>query len=171
MKEVVTTPIVLSNDTPSQPGYNAEDGILHLRPAVTMAPNTDSINKFLDVMEWQSNADRTNVVAGLLTVPFRHRFAGAKPLILVTASKSHSGKGTLVEFIRGKTCKADLQYEDKDWPMQRNLHQMLVQKPEIGVISLDNVRTDSSGRGKFIRTAFLESFITNAELSRWTKII
>jgi hypothetical protein len=164
IKEVVTTPVVVSDDTPSRPGYNAPAAILHLGPAVETAPDTATIRTFLDVMEWASPADRTNAVAALLTVPFRQRFAGAKPLILVTAAKSHSGKGTLVEFVRGKTAKADLQYEDKDWPMQRNLHQMLLQKPEIGVISLDNVRSDSSGRGKFIRTAFLESFITNAEL-------
>ena len=115
-------------------------------------------------MEWQSNADRTNAVAALLTVPFRRHFSGGKPFVLVTASKSHAGKGTLIEFIRGKTEKAEISYEDKDWPMQRNLHDQLSQKPEIGVINFDNVRTDSSGRAKIIRTGFLESFMTNSEI-------
>ena len=113
---------------------------------------------FLDVMEWQSNADRTNAVAALLTVPFRRHFPGGKPFVLVTASKSHAGKGTLIEFIRGNTEKAEISYEDKDWPMQRNLHDQLSQKPEIGVINFDNVRTDSSGRAKIIRTGFVEEF-------------
>ncbi len=37
--------------------------------------------------------------------------------------------------------------------------------PEIGVVLFDNVRLDSSGgRSKFIRSAFLESFITNREI-------
>ncbi|MBM3740825.1 MAG: hypothetical protein FJW39_34195 [Acidobacteria bacterium] len=48
--------------------------------------------------------------------------------------------------------------------MQRNLHEQLLQKPEIGVINFDNVRTDSSGRARIIRTGFLESFITNSEI-------
>ena len=130
VKDVVTTPVVLSDYTPSQPGYNAPDAILYLGPAVATAKNTDTIDKFLDVMEWASNADRTNAVAALLTVPFRYRFPGGKPLILVTASKSHSGKGTLVEFIRGKAAKVELLYEDKDWPMQKVLHRQLIDMPQ-----------------------------------------
>ena len=115
-------------------------------------------------MEWASNADRTNAVAALLTMPFRYLFPGGKPLILVTASKSHSGKGTLVEFIRGKTAKVELPYEDTDWPMQKMLHGQIIEMPQAGVINLDNVRTDSSGRSKLIRSGFLESFITTADL-------
>ena len=164
VKDVVTTPVVLSDYTPSQPGYNAPDAVLYLGPAVATGKNTDTIDKFLDVMEWASNADRTNAVAALLTVPLRYRFSGGKPLILVTASKSHSGKGTLVEFIRGKAAKVELLYEDKDWPMQKILHQQLIEMPQAGVINLDNVRTDSSGRAKLIRTGFLESFITTSDL-------
>ena len=115
-------------------------------------------------MEWAGDADRTNAVAAILTVPFRHRFPGGKPFVLITASKSHSGKGTLTEFIRGKTPKAEICYEDKDWPMQRNLHEQLLQRPDLGVINFDNVRTDSSGRAKTIRSAFLESFVTHSEI-------
>ena len=164
VNDVVTTPIVLPDSTPSQPGFNRQSNILYLGPAVSLSNGVDKITKFLDVMEWQGNADRTNAVAALLTVPFRHHFPGGKPFVLVTATKSHGGKGTLIEFIRGKTAKAEISYEDKDWPMQRNLHEQLLQKPEIGVINFDNVRTDSSGRGKIIRTGFVESFLTNSEI-------
>jgi hypothetical protein len=66
--------------------------------------------------------------------------------------------------VRGKTAKAEILYEDKDWPMQRNLHDQLLNNPEIGVINFDNVRTDSSGKAKLIRSGFLESFITNSEV-------
>jgi hypothetical protein len=163
VKEVVTTAIVLSNYTFSQPGYNAVDAVLYLGPAVTPARNTDAIRQFLDCMPWASNADRTNAVAALLTVPFRYRFPGGLPLVLLTASTSHSGKSTLAEFIRGKTPKVDLLYEDKDWPMQKALHAQLIQTPEAGIINLDNVRTDSSGRAKLIRSGFLESLITTAD--------
>lgn len=164
IEEVVTTPIVLADSKPTTPGYNEPDGILYLGPQVANKEGTTCISTFLDVMEWATPADRTNALAALLTVPFRRHFAGGKPLILVTATKSHSGKGTLIDFIRGHTAKAELLYEDKDWPMQRNLHEQLLHQPEIGVISFDNVRTDSSGRSRLIRTGFLESFITNAEL-------
>jgi hypothetical protein len=164
VEEVVTTPIVLPDFTPTHSGFNAQGGVLNLGPAVATSNNLDAITKFLDVMEWQNSADRTNALAAALTVPFRPHFPGGKPFVLVTASKSHAGKGTLIEFIRGKTAKAEISYEDKDWPMQRNLHEQLLHKPEIGVINFDNVRTDSSGRAKLIRTGFLEGFITNSEI-------
>ncbi|MBL8798666.1 MAG: hypothetical protein JNM56_32530 [Planctomycetia bacterium] len=164
VEDVVTTPVVLSDYTASQPGYNAKDSILYLGPAVATRKGHGTIDQFLDVMGWQSDADKSNAVAALLTVPFRHHFPGGKPLVLVTATKSHAGKGTLIDFIRGKTAKAEINYEDKDWPMQRALHEQVLQRPEIGVINFDNVRTDSSGRGKIIRTGFLEAFITNVEV-------
>lgn len=164
VEDVVTSPVVLTDHTPSVPGYNSRGRILYLGAAVRTCKGSTSINRFLDVMEWQTSADRTNAVAALLTVPFRHHWSGGKPFVLVTASKSHAGKGTLIEFIRASTAKAEISYEDKDWPMQRNLHDQLSQKPEIGVINFDNVRTDSSGRAKLIRTGFLESFITNSEI-------
>ncbi len=163
-EEVVTTPIILPDMSPSLPGFNSQGGILYLGETVVTGKGIDTINKFLDVMEWQGNADRTNAVAAALSVPFRSQFPGGKPFVLVSASKSHAGKGTVTEFVRGKTAKAEILYEDKDWPMQKNLYEQLLQKPEIGVISLDNVRTDSSGRAKIIRSGFLESFITNSEV-------
>jgi len=164
VEDVVTTPIVLPDSTPSQPGFNEQGSILYLGQPVVAVKGIGTINKFLNVMQFKTEADRTNAVAALLTVPLRHQFPGGKPFVLVTASKSHAGKGTLIDFIRGKTAKAEISYEDKDWPMQRNLHDQLLQKPEIGVINFDNVRTDSSGRAKLIRTGFLESFITNSEI-------
>src|SRR5262249_52680994 len=135
VQEVVTTPVVQPDSTPSTPGFNARNGILYLGPPVTTRKCVETISRFLDVMEWAGDADRTNAVAALLTVPFRYRFPGGKPLVLITASKSHSGKGTLTEFIRGKTPKAEICYEDKDWPMQRNLHEQLLQRPDTGVIN------------------------------------
>ena len=81
---------------------------------------------------WAASSDRTNAVAALLTVPFRRHFAGGKPLVLVTATKSHAGKGTLIEFVQLSTAKADVLYEDKDWPMQNSLLRQLAQQPEVG---------------------------------------
>ncbi|MBL8797208.1 MAG: hypothetical protein JNM56_25120 [Planctomycetia bacterium] len=162
--DVVTTPVVLGDHTQARPGYNANGKILYLGPAIATRKSHTAIDQFLSIMDWQTEADRTNAVGALVTVPFRHHFAGGKPLVLVTATKSHAGKGTLIDFIRGKTAKAEVTYEDKDWPMQRALHEQFLQKPEIGVINFDNVRTDSSGRGKIIRTGFLESFITSDEV-------
>ena len=167
VQHVVTTPVVVSDDTPCKPGFNQQDGILYLGQAASVGSSMDTINRFLDVMEWQSNADRTNAVAALLTVPFRLRWPGGKPFVLVTANKSHAGKSTICEFINvDQTATARIEYGDKDWPMQNQLYTQLMLKPEIGIISFDNVRTDSSGgRTKVIRSGYVESFVTSPRLS------
>jgi hypothetical protein len=166
VRDAVTTPVILLDDTASRPGYNAEDGILYLGQATAVGSGMDKINTFLDVMEWQSNADRTNAVAAFLTVPFRHRWPGGKPFILVTANKSHAGKTTICEFINiDRTATARIEYGDQDWAMQNQLYTQLMLKPEIGIVSFDNVRTDSSGgRTKVIRSGYVESFVTSAEV-------
>lgn len=165
VEEVVTTPVALEDYSPSQPGYNPQGGVLHVGPAAPTAEGVGTITQFLDVMEWQANADRTNAVAAALTVPFRRHFPGGKPLVLVTATKSHAGKGTVIEFIRGSAAKADLLYENIDWPMEKALQGQLLRHPEVGVVNLDNVRLDSAGgRARVIRSGFLESFVTSGEL-------
>jgi hypothetical protein len=163
VEAVVTTPVALADGSPSQTGLNA-GGILYLGPPVTVRRELSHIKQFLALMEWTTTADRTNAVAALLTVPFRFHFPGGKPLILVTSTKAHSGKGTLINFIAGKTRRAELLYEDKDWPMQRALHDQIRSAPDIAIINLDNVRTDSSGRARTIRSGFMESFLTNEEI-------
>ena len=56
-----------------------------------------TMQKFLDVMAWKSNADRTNAVAAALTVPFRLHFPELFPLL--------STNRTLIGYT-SKFCKA-----------------------------------------------------------------
>lgn len=162
VSHVANTPVILEDGSPAKKGWNA-GGVLYLGSRIEPA-GLDCIPRFLDVMPFDCEASRTNAVAALLTIPFRLQFPGGKPLVLVSATKSHSGKGTLIEFVKGQCPKAEILYESNDWPMQRQLHEQLLQTPEIGVLSFDNVRTDSAGRTKIIRSGFLESFVTNAEI-------
>jgi hypothetical protein len=138
----------------------------------------DCINRFLDVMEFDSNASRTNAVAAFLTIPWRRHFPGGKPFILVSADKSHSGKTTVCEFMNiDQTATARIEYDpQKDWPMQNQFYVQLMQRPEIGIISFDNVRTNN--QAKTIRSGYLESFVTSPEVvigkatahkARWTE--
>ncbi len=163
VKDVVTTPVFLSDDTPAKPGFNALDSILYLGSATSSATGMDAINKFIDVIEWQSNADRTNAIAAFLTVPRRLHWPGGKPFVLVTANKSHSGKTTVCEFINiDQTATARIEYDPlKDWPMQNQLYAQVMAKPEIGIISFDNVRTRSATS---ISSGYVESFVTSPEV-------
>jgi len=164
VEEVVTTPIVLADFTSSRPGYNKRGGVLYLGAEVAVGEGTATIEEFLSVMEFDGNASRTNAVAAALTVLFRHHWPGGKPMVLITANKSQSGKGTLMNFIRGSCPKVDIRYQNKDWPLEQSLQRQLQKRPEAGVITFDNVRLGSAGGGREIATALFESIITDAEL-------
>lgn len=164
VEEVARHPFYRTDFTLARPGYH--DRSLYVGPQPEVADGIDSVKAFLDVMEFESNADRTNAVAAALTVRLRHLWPGGKPLVLVTATKSHAGKGTVTEFVRGAVPKADLLYESVDWPMQSQFHRLLKTDPDTGVVVLDNVRLDSAGgHGRMIRSAFIESFVTNPEVT------
>jgi hypothetical protein len=167
--EVVRTPYYLDDFTLVQPGYH--DGgpgkrILYMGPVPEIGHGIATITAFLEVMEFADNADRTNTVAAALTTLLRHHWLGEKALVLITATKSHAGKGTIAEFVRGAVGKADILYESTDWPTQSQFLRQIKLNPDLGVIVFDNVRLDSAGgRGKFIRSAFVESFVTNPEIT------
>jgi len=167
--EVAQTPFYLDDLSLVKPGYNdcgPDRRILYLGSEPTFGQSTETIRRFLDVMSFASNADRTNAVGAGLTMPFRRHWPGEKPLILITASKSHAGKGTLTEFFRGTVPKLDILYEALDWPMQVQFQKQVQMDQDLGLVVFDNVRLDSSGpRAKCIRSAFLESFLTNAEVT------
>ncbi len=166
--EVTTQPLYLDDFSPARPGYNdGGDGrrIIYVGPDPETADCTETIERFLDVMAFASDADRTNTVGAALTVLLRRHWLGQKPVVIVTATKQHAGKGTITEFFRGSVPKADVLYESIDWPMQSQFQRLVQGNPDIGVVVFDNVRCDSSGRAHFIRSAFIESFVTNAEVA------
>ena len=141
--EVTTHPLYQDDFDLARPGYNPGghgQRILYLGHEPEIAGSTATIER-LDVMPFASNADRTNTVAAALTVLLRRKWPGQKPVILVTSTKSHSGKGTITEFFRGGVPKADVLYESLDWPMKYEFQQQVKSNPEIGVVVFDNVRS------------------------------
>ncbi len=161
VQDITTTPVVLADETPSRPGHNP-GGILYTGPVVEIASGLDTINRFLDVIEFDCNASRTNAVAAALTVLWRHHWCGAKPLIQVTANKSHSGKGTVCKFIAGNCAHVDLSYQSTQWAMETTLQSQLSECPEAGLILFDNVRLTRYDR--VIKSQLFESFITNSDI-------
>ena len=145
----------------TNPGYNdGGDGhrVVYIGKSPEASDSMKRISTFLDVMDFQTKADRANTVAGLLTVTLRHHWPGAKPIILATASKSHSGKDTVLDFIAGPTPKTSVSWEPADWATQKAIVASLNQDPSLGVIRLENARVN--GRSK-IASAFVERFVTD----------
>jgi hypothetical protein len=143
--DIVSAPVVLADYTPCKPGYNP-GGILYTGEPVKIGDGIDTINKLLSVMDFDCNASRTNVVAAALTVLFRHHWHGGKPLFAITANDSHSGKGTLCDFVIGNVCKLDISFQAEQWPMEHKLHLGLVERPDIGVVCMNNVRLTRHNR-------------------------
>jgi len=144
-------------------GYN--DGgpgerVLSVGPDAETANSLDTITAFLDVMAFESTADRTNAVAAALTVQLRNFWPGAKPLIAVTATKSHAGKDTIILFACGSTPQVSVSYQSTDWPLERSIVGALKHCPNTGVIVIDNARPDRGS--KQIKSAFLERLITDS---------
>ena len=118
----------------------------------------ERINTFLGVMDFQTQSDRANAVAGLLTVALRHHWPGGKPIILATASKSHSGKDTVLDFIAGQTPKTSVSWQQADWATEKSIVVCLNKDPSLGTIRLENARVNGNSK---IASAFVERFVTD----------
>jgi hypothetical protein len=162
LNAVVNVPQYLGDFRLTAPGYN--DGgpgerVFYVGPVPEVSTSMDTINRFLDVMAFESKADRTNAVAAALTVMLRNHWLGGKPLLLVTSTKSHGGKETIIEFACGRTPHASISYEHEDWAVQKNFSAMIKFNPDLGVVNIENVRLD--GGQTFVRSAFLERLLTD----------
>jgi hypothetical protein len=112
--QVTRVALLLPDYEVTRPGYN--DGgpggrIFYVGNGADISHDCDAINRFLDVMAFESDADRTNAVAARLTCAMRNLFAGGKPLIAVTATKSHAGKDTTIAFAAGAQRLMSVSYQ------------------------------------------------------------
>lgn len=161
---VVRVPSYLPDFQLPKRGYN--DGgfgqrLLYVGPEVQVADTMDAINAFLDVMAFATPADRANAVALAITVLLRFFWPGAKPVGVVTSTKSHGGKDTVISFAAGSTPKVSVDYESTDWAFRQGLIACLKARPDAGVVNVENARL---GRGdKFVASAVLERFLTDPE--------
>jgi hypothetical protein len=160
--QVVERPSYLGEFVLSTPGYNDHgrgQRIFYVGGEPSIATGTDTIQSFLDVMDFASAADRTNSLAAALTVLLRNYWPGAKPIAIVTATKSHAGKETIVSFMAGGTASTSISYERADWALQQAFVAAVRLDSRIGVVNIENVRQDP--RIREISSAFLERFITD----------
>jgi hypothetical protein len=161
--EIVNQPRCLENFNFTVPGYN--DGgpgqrILHVGEVARVANSLSVMNAFLNVMTFATNADRTNAVAAALTVMLRHLWPGGKPVLVVTSTKSHGGKDTVILFASGSTARYSISYEATDWALEKAFVVTLKHAPQTGVVSVENARLGKGG--KVIASAFLERFVTDS---------
>lgn len=128
-------------------------------PLVEPSPSLETIYRFLDIMPFASESDRTAAVAAALTVLLRFHLPGGKPMILARATKSQAGKDTILDFVCGPTRSVPLTFQiDKDWPIEKNVASLIQENAGTGVIRFENVRLD--GKKRFISSPSIERFIT-----------
>jgi hypothetical protein len=161
--QVTKTPAYLPDFTLTRPGLNEGGGqrILYFGEEPLISDSMDATKAFLDVMAFDTEADRTNAVAGALTVLLRNHLLGGKPVLIVTANKSHAGKDTVISFASGTAGSISISYQGTNWALERSFVGALRSSPDVGVAVIENARLDR--RDRFIASAFLERFATDPE--------
>lgn len=159
---ISVAPLYLPDINMTALGYN--DGgegqrVLYLGGEPAFSDSMDTINAFLDVMAFDSNADRTNTVASALTVLLRNFWPGGKPIIVTTATKSHAGKDTIISFAAGLEQLTSISYQSTDWALERSFVGAIKHSPETAVMVIENARLNY--RDQSIASAYVERFATD----------
>jgi len=144
-----------------QPGENPGSEGFHCYVAAETPPVSDSMERmtaFLDEMNFSTEADRANLVAALLTTLLRNHWPGGKPIVLVTANKSHAGKDTCLDFVASGCRKVSISYELQDWALQSNFSD-LMNKSGGDLIVIENAKLGA--RERVIQSAFIERITTD----------
>jgi len=156
----VTDVVTYTNDwVITKPGYNdkgEDQRYYYMGEEVTPKREPTRTREFLNAMNFQTNADRTNAAALALTVLLRPMFPGGKPFPTVTANRSHAGKDTVLDFCAGKTGRQEISFQKAEWPMQNDISAVL-SNPSVGMITIGNIRAGSSS----IESSFIERLVTN----------
>jgi hypothetical protein len=160
--QVTSTPLYLPDFSLCKPGYNDGGSGYRVRYVGTVADVADgmaTIKAFLDVMEFETDADRTNVIAAALTVMLCNHWPGGKPIIVVTSTKSHGGKETTIVFITGTGKSVSISYQATNWAFERSFVGAINSNREANVLVVENVRLDRNDI--VIASAFLERYATD----------
>ena len=167
--EVTRTPVYLKDFSVSRPGYTdggPGDRVLYLGESPPIAEGSEMLDRFLAGIPFATRADRTNYVAAGLTVALRRLWPGEKPLVLITSTRSRFSSTPLIDCMCGRVPRANIRFDTRDWAMQRQLQRQLQSESGIGVIAFDIAQLDiAGGRGQAMRSACLESLLTNREVT------
>ena len=160
---VTKTPLYLPDFSLTQPGYN--DGgegyrYLYTGEEAEVLHSMTFINDFLDEMAFETQADRANALAGAITCMLHNHWIGGKPIILATATKSHSGKDTIISFCSGLAGSCSISYQSTDWAVERNFVSVIKNNPDDRVVVIENARLDN--RTRHIASAYIERFATDS---------
>jgi hypothetical protein len=161
--QVTALPMFLPDFSLTQPGLNDRGGqrILYVGDEPLVSDSMKFTNAFLDVMTFETEASRTNAVAGALTVMIRNHMCGGKPILIVTSNKSHAGKDTVIDFAAGETRSVSISYQATNWALERSFVGAVKSDPDVGVVVIENARLDR--RDKFLASPFVERIATDAE--------
>ena len=146
---VTKTPMYLADFTLTKPGYNdGGDGyrVYYTGGDPAISDSMETIKAFLRIMDWESDADRTNALAAALTVTLRNQWPGGKPIIVATATKSQAGKDTVIALASGTSGSVSISYQATNWALERSFVGAVKTNPDTGVVVIENARLDRGDR-------------------------
>ncbi|MFM7128420.1 MAG: hypothetical protein ACKO0V_03570 [bacterium] len=159
---VTRQPVVTSNFrfvSPGEtPGTEGND-ILYLGPEVEFRDDLHFTDLFLEQMNFKTAGDRYKAMAAKLVVMLRNHFLGGKPAIVVTANRSHAGKDTVLDFVKGSTPEVTLTFGTTDWALENNFMEAYRVAPDTGVYNFANIRLVGKQQ---VASAFLERTLTSS---------
>ena len=159
---VARQPVVTSDFRFVRPGETPGtegNSILYLGPEVEFRDDLHFTNLFLEQMNFNTAGDRYKAMAAKLVVMLRNHFLGGKPAIVVTANRSHAGKDTVLDFVKGSTPEVTLTFGTTDWALENIFMKAYRVDPNTGVYNFANIRLDSKQQ---VASAFLERTLTSS---------
>jgi hypothetical protein len=161
---VTNAPVYMRDFSLTRPGYNDSGPghrVLYRGQQPMVEDSLQAITAFLNETAFATNADRTNVVAAALTVLLRNHWPGAKPALVVTVTKSHAGKDTVILFAAGTARKVSVSYWRTDWALECRVVRALRKDPRTGVLVVENARPGTGWNR--VASAFLERLVTDPQ--------
>jgi hypothetical protein len=146
------------------PGYDVRSGIYYAGPAVGSVSGTPRLNALLQDFCFESQADRTNYIAMLLTGLLMPRFIGSKPAVLFNGNQPGLGKTILAQIVailRDGHPTGTASYNPNDEEFEKRLAAIV--RSGATTIIIDNAK--SRGRHSRIDSPCLERSITDPILS------
>jgi hypothetical protein len=158
----INAPTAPSRRTIANPGYNSDTGVYYAGPPIKPVDSTRRIDELLSGFCWETEADRTNYIAMMLTTVLINKFTGhgAKPSALITANQPQLGKSKLASILsllrEGRKVRT-MSYTPDDDLFENRLGAMV--KRGATTIVVDNARSTRE-----IASATLERSITDEVL-------
>jgi hypothetical protein len=147
-----------------EPGFDQDSGVYYAGATITQRADLRCLDTLLQDFCWQTEGDRTNYLAVLLTALMGPQFVGSKPALLLNGNQPELGKSVLAQIVailRDGRPAETASYNPNDEEFEKRLGTLV--RDGFTTLIIDNAK--ARGRAVMIESATLERSITDPVLS------